>query len=480
MTYCPQLAEVRNVAPPHPTFFRINRQPGFYTIRVITSPSHVTPTPFVAELGYTAIEEIFRGPGYFEVNCRTVKQDAAVLLDVAYGGITFISVKQSKTSAVFSPISPIAASPVTTVAPAITGTTPVIPANAVTSMQSLCEAGYEWSDSCLWKEFTDLSKENLSVLDSHITAAFPAGRAEPNEKATCLELLSYIAQVMLITQPNPIPPGAYPQTGTCWLQVGGGNCYYRSLALCALIRRVGIPCRVIYIPEANHVITEAYWDSSWHVLDPSYGTVLMSCKEGHYMSIAELKQADPAVDYVPCTTVTNLWTGIYTQRPSVGTMPDTFTSPNGWPVTAPKWPTWKAWYTEAFVSSTTVGLPYFAGFSRVFPLILDFSTNTALKYGPTAIGFQGYAGTIQGLFFKNAPAGNYLIVAKFFAPTAVHQPFVVGANVVESKLDTTTGTWFCKIAITDPNQIVLVNQTHNPEAMSQAGWAVDSLTIYKL
>jgi hypothetical protein len=123
----------------------------------------------------------------------------------------------------------------------------------------------------------------------------------------CLWMLSFVSQKMELSKAH---------TGAYSLDMGNGNCYFRSLAFCALCKRLGLPARPVALldPGRSHVVSEVYYADEWHQFDPTYGSIFYSRPTydgtGVILSARQLRTEPTAMDF--CMRVNaEIWSATY-------------------------------------------------------------------------------------------------------------------------------------------------------------------------
>ena len=160
------------------------------------------------------------------------------------------------------------------------------------------------------EEYAQLAEqEDRAVLDAALADIFPEGVPALDE-ADILDVLSYVAQkTKLKFTATPL--------GSKVLQQGFAYCNGMALAFAALCQRAGLPARINSLNNFEwmqaHNMAEVYYDGSWHLFDPTYGTFFYSCPQyrdkGRIPSLQEVIAHVVEPTYILQATE-KVWTGI--------------------------------------------------------------------------------------------------------------------------------------------------------------------------
>ncbi|MBX7257749.1 MAG: hypothetical protein K1Y02_15415 [Candidatus Hydrogenedentes bacterium] len=480
--------------------------PGIYRITYFLVDPSAVLTPAVTEIEDVAIRDVERTEGRFRVDCRIQQHNAVLLVDVAWDGpepppassceIDAISVEMLELHPFLEPYGELT-SKMATWSPELesVGTPIVLPDDFEHSLGTLFEKGYLWKESEILEKFLYLDSEfSLDILQASLAEVFSLSSGTLSSEQRALEILAYVTQKMYLSEPetrtkelrlNEVPW----HTGSFWLSQGWGNCYYRSLAFVSLCRAAGLPARVVGLPNMDHVMAETYFDGAWHLLDPTYGFFYYTHDtydgDGKILSLRDLRVSGNPLS--PLFKVSDdIWIGDFRAGAIVSPVPDSWSSPNAWPVTNG----WMDYYRTGPLITFPCSTPYFAGFSRARPLRFDFADGDSLQVGTPdgnvsdapEVGSAGPYNGVNALFFQHAPSGRYAVTYKFLFDDVPHIPAAVevwGIDVVSSTLYG-GGTWQLIIDVSDPNAILFVDQIHGDNDFQDAVWAVDAIHVSRL
>ena len=153
-------------------------------------------------------------------------------------------------------------------------------------------------------------KEDHSLLDKKIAEIFPEGSDSYTPEEKSIRVMQFVT-VYLKHQNNA-------GTATEILHDGYSICGGKSYVFRILVRKLGLPARYVglhYTPsQGGHDLAEVYYDSAWHLFDPTYGTFVYSGpeydKKGKIVSMDQLR-SNPNTGFMMQTT-DDAWSGNYT------------------------------------------------------------------------------------------------------------------------------------------------------------------------
>lgn len=486
--------------------------PGFYriTYRLVNVKSELLPV--AANMYSATVGAIRTAPGVFQIDVRTQTYGAVLLIDVGRTDAQTLSTASTEIDAIaVECLAPAPQYPrlemlrgvTATWTPSFTGDpVPVtIPSNAEHNFAQLFGKALVWEKSTIDSTFLHFDGEfSLTPLKDAMREVFGGLDVSPwTPEQRCLELLAYVTQKMRLEPPTSQSDQSDEKihevawlSGSYELRQGYGNCYFRSMALVSLIRMAGLPARQVALPNADHVLMEAYYDGMWHMFDPTYGFFCYSTGKydgtGHIVSMDELRfQGAPQYPVFGTVPTSALWQGYYSDPASVYPVPRDWRSPNEVPAV----PDWMAYYTTAPITSSPGGTPYFAGLTWCQPVVLNFMLSDSLEVGKIdgniydtvrGLGRSREINSVHALLFRNAARGRYAVTYKFLEENVAHMPAIVevfGAKVIRSEMYDKQ-MWRFEIDLSESDAIVFVDLIRTDDDYAVNAWALDAIHVSKL
>lgn len=265
------------------------------------------------------------------------------------------------------------------------------------------------------RAYTMLSPEDDdAVLDVALARIFPDGKRPDAPAAVAAAILAYCAQVIELKATGV-------QSGSAVLQQGFAFCHGMALAYAALCRRAGLPARVNALYNfglmQSHNMVEVHYDDTWHLYDPTYGTLFQQAplKDTPLASVslqALMAHAVPAVQVVQVDHP--IGSGAYVAAPTWRALPPD--------AHYARWPfSLQTFYDTLFARATPV--VWSASSPAIFPVDLD------VRESDTA-----WAGTVDGSLedqFGKQPDRSYQRFAG--APVLGAMPVGVGLHLLRMR-----------------------------------------------